>query len=132
MAANFNVDPRVGFGVAAPLRHLPADGRCGESRLGVDPDPEIGEWEPGRGVADHCVFPPETDGDTGRARGLEGPGGDVIENTIKFGFVPHRLLSGPGKRQMILQISSEARVTELGWRKYVIGSECSKVDFKLL
>ena len=33
-------------------------------------------------------LPPETHGDTGRARCLKGPGGDVIEKTIKFRVRP--------------------------------------------
>ena len=52
LPASFNVNSRVGLGVIAPLRHLPADGHSGEARLTIDRVSDLGNGQSSYGATE--------------------------------------------------------------------------------
>src|SRR4029077_10327035 len=51
LSANLLVNPSVGLGVTAPLRHLPADGQSGETGLTIDGVSDLGDGRASYGAA---------------------------------------------------------------------------------
>ena len=82
--ANLSVNPPVGFGVTAPLRHFPSDSHRGKARFNVDRLPDMRQRKAGCGTADHRAFVDHADGCARGSGFLQSSPYQVLENPVQL------------------------------------------------
>jgi hypothetical protein len=67
LPTNFLINPGVGLGITAPLRHLAADGQSGEAGLMIDRFSDRSHGQASCGATSHRTVAEQTNGNAGGA-----------------------------------------------------------------